>query len=389
MLYRFNTDCIILAFGFFFELRRPKQPVFDNAIPFVSVIVPAYNEAKVLARCIESILWSDYPTFELILVDDGSTDPSYAVMNRYTHHPHVLAVTKPNAGKASALNKGLELARGEIIFLVDADGIFQPFTIWNMLNGFTRSNVGGVCGNDSPINLNCMQTRLAKLQTHVSTGIVRRALSMINCLPIISGNIGAFRRTALQKTGPLREGFIGEDLELTWRLHRAGYRVNFAPAAVVSCEIPSTIRGLWKQRVRWSRGFLQTAWIHWRMFFNFKYGLIALFLPLNFISVVCIPILQLIALILFPFFLFAGNPHWIEPKLLIGWLGLGSAFGASLFGIIIERAWRDLKYLYLVPLWVLYSLFMDCVMVWAIFLEILKAKSEWNKLERTGVVTHG
>jgi cellulose synthase/poly-beta-1,6-N-acetylglucosamine synthase-like glycosyltransferase len=91
---------------------------------------------------------------------------------------------------------------------------------------------------------------------------VRRALALINCLPIVSGNIGAFRRSVIDKTGPFLEGFIGEDLELTWRVHKAGFQVNFAPLAVVLAEVPSTVKDLWKQRVRWARGLLQTIRIH-------------------------------------------------------------------------------------------------------------------------------
>jgi cellulose synthase/poly-beta-1,6-N-acetylglucosamine synthase-like glycosyltransferase len=121
----------------------------------------------------------------------------------------------------------------EILFFVDADGIFTHNTIREMLNAFTSEKIGAVCGNDAPINLDRIQTHLACIQTHVGTGFVRRALAVINCLPIVSGNIGAFRRSVIEKTGPFLEGFIGEDLELTWRIHKAGYQVNFAPWAVV------------------------------------------------------------------------------------------------------------------------------------------------------------
>ena len=158
-------------------------------------------------------------------------------------------ITKPNGGKASALNEGYQRSKGEILFFVDADGIFTPGTIDEMLKAFTSSKVGAVCGNDAPVNLDRLQTRLMCLQTHVGTGFVRRALAELNCLPIVSGNLGAFRRSVLEQVGivqanpfvavltqaweinrggPFRDGFIGEDLELTWRVHRAGYQVKFA-----------------------------------------------------------------------------------------------------------------------------------------------------------------
>ncbi len=371
-----------------FALRQRKPPVFESHMPLVSVIVPAYNEEKVIGRCVESILASDYPRREIILVDDGSTDGTLNEMRRYEQMPGVVVIGKPNGGKASALNAGLTQAKGEVIFFVDADGIFAPNTIREMLMGFESERVGAVCGNDSPVNLDRLQTRLANLQTHVGTGFVRRALAMLNCLPIVSGNIGAFRRSVLEKTGPFLEGFIGEDLELTWRVHKAGYRVAFQPRATVYAEVPSTLAGLWKQRVRWARGLLQTARIHRDMFFNRKYGLFGFYLPINFASMVVIPLLQLASAVLLPVLVLLNrSPIGLNVISIVGWLGLGMALFASVFSIALDRAWSDLKYLYVVPLWVPYSLLIDIVMMWAIILELRGAQARWNKLTRTGVVS--
>ncbi len=371
-----------------FALRRRKLPVFEKDTPLVSVIVPGYNEEKVIGHCVDSILASDYPCREIILVDDGSTDGTLNEMRRYEKTPGVVIVAKPNGGKASALNAGLARARGQVIFFVDADGIFAPNTISEMLKGFESERVGAVCGNDSPVNLDRLQTRLANLQTHVGTGFVRRALATLNCLPIVSGNIGAFRRSVIEKTGPFLEGFIGEDLELTWRVHKAGYRVAFQPWATVYAEVPSTLGGLWKQRVRWARGLLQTARIHRDMFFNRKYGIFGFYLPINFASMVIIPLLQLASAVLLPILVLLNrSPIELNVISLVGWLGLGLALFASMFSIALNRAWGDLKYLYVVPLWVPYSLLMDAVTVWAIMMELRGTQAQWNKLERTGVVS--
>ncbi len=371
-----------------FALRRRKLPVFESNTPLVSIVVPGYNEEKVIGHCVDSILASDYPRREIILVDDGSTDGTLNEMRRYEKMPGVVVIAKPNGGKASALNAGLARATGEVVFFVDADGIFAPNTISEMLKGFESERVGAVCGNDSPVNLDRLQTRLANLQTHVGTGFVRRALATLNCLPIISGNIGAFRRGALEKTGPFIEGFIGEDLELTWRVHKAGYRVAFQPWATVYAEVPSTLGGLWKQRVRWARGLLQTARLHRDMFFNRKYGIFGFYLPINFASMVIIPLLQLASAVLLPLLVLLNrSPIELNVISLIGWLGLGMALFASVFSIALNRAWGDLKYLYVVPLWVPYSLFMDVVNLWAIILEMRGTQAQWNKLERTGVVS--
>jgi biofilm PGA synthesis N-glycosyltransferase PgaC len=393
-----------------FELRPRRMPVFENPSPMVSIIVPAYNEEKVVSNCIESILASEYSNFEVILVNDGSKDGTLAAMLRFKNHPRVKVIDKPNGGKASALNLGFRRSIGELLFFVDADGLFTPTTIREMLFGFRNEKVGAVCGNDAPANLDRPLTQLFAIQTHVGTGFVRRALAELNCLPIVSGNIGAFRRSALEKTfvldesnsipgdltmlwekrrsGPFREGFIGEDLELTWRIHRAGYRVNFAPCAVVLAETPSTIQGLWKQRVRWARGLLQTIHLHGDMFFNPKYGALGMYLPINFFNMVIIPIVELLLLFLAILLVSIGfDPVSTNLLGFLMWLGLAGALLTVLFSIALDRAWGDLKYFYVIPLWIPYSLLINAVMVWAIILEILGKEAKWNKLDRTGVVS--
>jgi biofilm PGA synthesis N-glycosyltransferase PgaC len=389
--------------------KRPRLPVFISRKPLVSIIVPAYNEEKVIANCIESILASDYKNIEVIMVDDGSKDNTYAVMKQFIKPPRVFALTKPNGGKASALNLGYRHSKGEILLFVDADGIFTPTTIQEMLALFTSEKVGAVCGNDAPVNLDRPLTQLMCLQTHVGTGFVRRALAQINCLPIVSGNIGAFRRSVLEKTDPagtvplhqevervwegksqppFRLGFIGEDLELTWRVHRAGYQVKFAPHAVVLAEVPATVKSLWKQRVRWARGLLQTVRLHRDMFFNLKYGSLGLYLPINFFNMVIIPLLQLLILSLLILLAVTGYSP-IAPNLLkiILWLGLFGVLFVTIFSIALDKAWKDLRYLYTIPLWAPYSVMMNLVTVWAIIHELRGTEAQWNKFERTGVIS--
>jgi poly-beta-1,6-N-acetyl-D-glucosamine synthase len=397
-----------------FELRPRRTPVFKSPAPLVSIIVPAYNEEKVIAHCVESILASHYKNFEVILVDDGSKDSTLKEMRNFEKHPKVTVIGQANGGKASALNHGFQRSKGEVIFFVDADGIFIPTTIREMLFGFNTARVGAVCGNDAPVNLDRPLTRLMALQTHVGTGFVRRALAEINCLPIVSGNIGAFRRSVLERTmspsglpkhsgsdrlwpfmrsrnmqgEPLTRGFIGEDLELTWRIHQAGYRVNFAPRAVVLAEVPPTVKALWKQRVRWARGLLQTARIHRKMFFNRKLGSLGVYLALNYFNMVIIPIIQLLVILMVILFASVGfSPIRLDLLGLLLWFGLTGALFTVLFAIGLDGAWQDLKYFYVVPLWIPYSIMMDLVTVWAIVLEIRGKKAEWNKLERTGVIS--
>ena len=140
--------------------------------------------------------------------------------------------------------------------------------------------------------------------------------------------------------------------------------------------------------MRWARGLLQTARIHRDMFFNPRYGLFAFYLGINLVSMVLIPLLQLASLVILPILAVQeASPVPVNVLGVVGWLGLGFAFAASVFSIALDRAWKDLRHLYVAPLWVLYSFFMDAVTVWALILELRGGEARWNKLERTGVVS--
>ena len=121
------------------ELRPRHAPVFDNPHPLVSIVVPAYNEEKVIANCVNSILTSGYRHYEIILVNDGSSDGTHKEMLKFKDLPQVKVLTQRNAGKAAALNNGFRSSKGEVLFFVDADGIFIPGTIREMLLGFSSA----------------------------------------------------------------------------------------------------------------------------------------------------------------------------------------------------------------------------------------------------------
>lgn len=381
-----------LAIAFDFAAARKRRPAsLLHQMPMVSVIVPAFNESIVVANCVQSIIDAGYPNKEIILVDDGSTDDTAAVMSAFAkEHAHVTFLRQENGGKGSALNAGAAVSSGEILIFVDADSLFLEKTIENMLRGFNHQNVGAVCGDDRPVNLNSVLTRMLTIISHIGTGLVRRALTTMRCLPIVSGNSGAFRRDVLALTGPFNTHTVGEDMELTWRVHKAGYRVNFCPRALVYAESPSTLRGLWKQRVRWARGLLQTTWLHRDMVGDLRYGSFGAFLAFNTFSMVLVPMIQLLIVFLLPAALLTGhNPLPTTAWETIGWLGLATTVILAVIAIALNRAWSDLRHLWTVPLWPIYSVFIAFTLATALYLEIARRPSKWNKLERTGVVSIG
>lgn len=364
-------------------------PLFASP-PLVSVVVPAFEEEVLIVNCLESILRSEHPRLEVVCVDDGSSDGTLARMREIAaRDPRVRALRQENAGKGAALNTGIAAARGEVLVLVDADGLFRPDTLTRLLRGFRNDRVGAVCGNDRPVNLDRVQTRLLALISHVGTGLMRRALDVLGCLPVVSGNLGAFRRDVLDEVGPLRTDTLGEDLELTWRVHRAGYGVAFAPDALVFAESPSTVRGLWRQRVRWARGLLQATTLHRRMIGNPRYGPFGVYLLYNTLAQVVGPFVQVLGALALMILVVVDGTDWL-PESLVDWLlavGLPLSVALLLLAVLLDRSPGDLRLGWTVVLWPLYSALMSFVVLDAARLELGNAENRWNKLERSGTVS--
>jgi len=251
--------------------RRKPEPHYT---PSVTIIVPAYKEERVIAATIRSLLRQVYGgELEVVVVDDGSPDDTYGVvMREFGGDPRVTAYRKENGGKASALNFGIAHARGEIIVCLDADTQFTPTPVARLVAPLHDPKVGAVAGNAKVGNRHNMVTRWQALEYVTSQNLERRAFAVLNAITIVPGAVGAWRKSYVQAVGGFSDDTLAEDQDLTIAVRRAGHVIAYADQAVAYTEAPDTLRGLAKQRFRWSFGTLQCTWKHRDAFFRPKYG---------------------------------------------------------------------------------------------------------------------
>lgn len=239
--------------------RRDRGPL--RFLGTVSVVVPAYNEAANIAATVRSLAGSDYPRVEVIVVDDGSTDGTAEIVRRL-RLPNVRVISQPNAGKPAALNRGIAMARGDILVLVDGDTVLAHDAVGRLVQAFADPSVGAVSGNTKVANRRRLLGRWQHIEYVIGFNLDRRMFEVGECMPTVPGAIGAFRREALIDVGGVPGGTLAEDTDLTMAVLRAGWRVVYEERALAWTEAPANLRQLWRQRYRWCYGTMQAMWRH-------------------------------------------------------------------------------------------------------------------------------
>ena len=236
--------------------------------PNVALLIPAYNEEKVIERTIHAAVDSDYPNLRVIVIDDGSSDATLEVARRVAAEEplagKVLVLTKPNGGKAEALNFGLQhLREDEIIFVgMDADTVIASDAVSHLVPHFIDERIGAMAGNAKVGNRVNLWTRWQALEYITSQNFERRALDLLSAVSVVPGAIGAWRVAAVREVGGYHFDTVAEDADLTMSLLERGYRVEYEDLALAFTEAPTTANGLMRQRFRWSFGILQAVWKH-------------------------------------------------------------------------------------------------------------------------------
>jgi biofilm PGA synthesis N-glycosyltransferase PgaC len=267
--YPVLSALVWVSTGIHFYLRREHgeegalEPPRLERYPMVSVLIPAYCEEKVIGETLRAATLIDYPTYEVVVVDDASTDRTREVVRPYVETGRVRLIAKrKNEGKAMAMNDALPCLRGEIVLVMDADASPEPDILRWMVPHFESARVSGVTGNPRVAN---RETYLAQLQLVEFTSIVsllRRAQRIWGRILTMSGVVGAFRKSAMIDVGRYSPEMATEDIDMTWKLQRAAYDIRYEPRALVWMRVPPSLGALIKQRRRWAIGLAQVLRRH-------------------------------------------------------------------------------------------------------------------------------
>lgn len=345
---------------------------YSDAAPPIALLAPAYNEAMTIAESVRSLLSLHYPSFEVIVVNDGSRDETLQVLidmfelrpiqRHYElaidhapirgvygarHQPRLIVVDKENGGKADALNAGINVSRAPIFCSMDADSLLEPDALLRAVRPFVEDPertvaVGGTVriangctiSHGRVVEVRPPRNLLALLQTveYLRAFLMARlAWSRINALTIISGAFGLFRRARVIEAGGYTHGTVGEDMELVVKLHRLmrdkglPYRIAFVPEPVCWTEAPEDLRVLGRQRARWHRGALETFERHSDVLIKPRYGRLAV-VGFGYILLVDVlgPIVELLGYLLIPMFWAAGV---LSTEYLLAFLAVSFTFG--------------------------------------------------------------
>jgi cellulose synthase/poly-beta-1,6-N-acetylglucosamine synthase-like glycosyltransferase len=280
-----TTSFFILSF--FENKKKEKIPLIPNKkLPFVSVIIPAYNEEEGIIKTIKSALEADYPKnkIEILVIDDGSKDKTLKLA-KSIKNPIVKVFSKSNEGKASALNFGISKARGEIIFTMDADTMISNQSIINMVQFFQEKDVMAV----NPLMITIKPKTIAQRIQYVEyiMGLfLRKVFSGLNSIYVSPGAFSAYRKSFFEKYGGYKVGDITEDLEMSLRIQSKNFKIKNCPDAIAYTAAPKTFKELLIQRRRWYVGLIKNTFSY-KHLISKKYGDLGLFVfPLSWITTI-------------------------------------------------------------------------------------------------------
>jgi cellulose synthase/poly-beta-1,6-N-acetylglucosamine synthase-like glycosyltransferase len=284
MVFGFSITFFFVTFTIPLAIVHTKEESMDMNVqhdyhPLVSILIPAYNEEKVISRSLDSLLELKYDKKEIIVIDDGSKDKTATLVSYYAHnYPNaVKLLRRPNGGKARAMNYGLLFARGQIVVIMDADSCLDRNAIDRVVSIMSDKNVHAVCGNIEALNRKSFLTKCQALEYITSENILRTSFARPGAIGVLPGAFSAFRRKDVLELGAYDPDNIAEDFDLTIKLHKVYAdtgKLEATSAGTAYTEVPPTLCSLYRQRMRWYLGTFQAMAKHKDVYWNQRYGLL-------------------------------------------------------------------------------------------------------------------
>lgn len=379
--------CVLLtAISLIEHIRHAAEPTVLAEYPSFSVIIPACNEGLVIESSIAAAMSLSYPNFEVIVVDDGSTDDTYekaaALSSHYGEH-RLRVFKKANGGKGSALNAGIRYARGELILCTDADSRLDRGVLRKSACHFADSSIGAVAGNVKVANRLNTLTRLQALEYIQGLNLVRMAQSALSRVTVIPGPVGIFRKSVLDAVGGYATNTFAEDCDITLEIMLRGGRIKYDMDVIAWTEAPETASALINQRYRWSRGIMQAILKHKQSLSRPSSGFVTwLSLWLFVCESIAIPTMNLAGL---AFFLLTTLSGGGMSSLVVLWWAQLTVIDAVIAAYCLAAEGEDLRLMLQVVVYrVFFVPFVDVVRALAWVDELFSVPMSWLRQERTG-----
>lgn len=380
----------ILIMAYLYINQYTYKPT-SGFFPFVSIIVPVYNEEKVVTESIKSLLNLNYSNYEIIIVNDGSTDNTKEVTEALVGYQKgrlsdikVSLINKPNGGKAQALNAGIKYSKAEIVLCMDGDSQLSPDSIKVAVRHFSNPEIGAVAGNVKVINRGKLLTDLQALEYIEGLNMARSAQSFVNLVNIIPGPIGLFRKKAIEEAGFYSSDTFAEDADLTLKILANGWKIYYEPNSISYTEAPEKLHELLKQRYRWTRGIIQSIRKHKKLMINptINFGDTFIMWTMAYEALIW-PVMNIAANL---FFIVAAIFFGFTSLIFFWWAGLALLdLVTALYCIAVEK--EEFR---LVPYSLIYRmvfiLIIDVSKVMSTIEEFLGIRMSWGKLERVGAL---
>ncbi|WP_445491042.1 poly-beta-1,6-N-acetyl-D-glucosamine synthase [Niallia sp. 03133] len=242
--------------------------------PLITFLVPCYNEEDTIEETLRNLRSLSYPLKEIILINDGSTDGTAAILHKLSKSYSDVRIIQlfQNRGKANALHLGAHAAKAEFLLCLDSDAILDDDAPYYLIYHFLHKGerLGAVTGNPRIRNRNTLLSRMQLIEYSSIIGAIKRTQRIIGKVMTVSGVVVAFRKKALVDVGLWDRDMITEDIAVSWKLQQRFWDIRYEPRALCWMFVPETLRGIWKQRVRWAQGGQEVMLRHWRVLFQWN-----------------------------------------------------------------------------------------------------------------------